>query len=162
VLSNPDPVQFVVKFPGAGEALEAQPSSVGYHQYASSLGNKENELLEWAPFSTRLEWEVACWAKLRGPSSTALSELLRIDGVSGSIFIPSTLTVPFFSCRNRLGCHSQAQRNLTRSSISNSQMVFRNLFEKKLRSQGKHMSFIIAIYSNASKPSTATQNLHSV
>lgn len=97
VLSNPDPVQFVVKFPGAGEALEAQPSLVGYHRYASSLGNEENELSEWAPFSTRLEWEVACWAKLRGPSSTALSELLRIDGVSEPIFIPPTLTGYRFS-----------------------------------------------------------------
>jgi len=33
------------------------------------------------PFSTQIEWEIARWAKLRGPSSTAFTELLAIDGV---------------------------------------------------------------------------------
>jgi hypothetical protein len=36
----------------------------------------------YAPFASRLDWEVARWAKLRGPSSTAISELLSIAGVS--------------------------------------------------------------------------------
>ncbi|KAF8824578.1 hypothetical protein HHX47_DHR8000471 [Lentinula edodes] len=35
----------------------------------------------WAPFQSRTDWEVARWAKMRGPSSTAFSELLEIDGV---------------------------------------------------------------------------------
>ncbi|KAJ4471753.1 hypothetical protein C8J55DRAFT_375236, partial [Lentinula edodes] len=35
----------------------------------------------WAPFQSRIDWEVARWAKMRGPSSTAFSELLEIDGV---------------------------------------------------------------------------------
>ena len=74
----------MVKFPGAGEVIETQPSQAGYNQYASSLSTEENIPMEWAPFSTRREWEVARWAKLRGPSSTALSELLAIDGVSQS------------------------------------------------------------------------------
>ena len=33
------------------------------------------------PFSDRMNWEIACWAKLRGPGSTAISELLSIDKV---------------------------------------------------------------------------------
>ena len=74
----------MVKFAGAGEALGIHPSPVGYQQYAGSLGTEESGPTEWAPFSTRREWEVARWAKLRGPSSTALSELLEIDGVSQS------------------------------------------------------------------------------
>lgn len=78
---NP-PAPFVVRFPGAGEVLETQPSLAGYQLYADGLGSEENGPLEWAPFSTQLEWEVARWAKLRGPSSTALSELLQINGVS--------------------------------------------------------------------------------
>ena len=75
-----------MKFAGAGEALGTHPSLAGYQQYANSLGTEENGPTEWAPFSTRQEWEVARWAKLRGPSSTALSELLAIDGVSRSPF----------------------------------------------------------------------------
>jgi hypothetical protein len=39
----------------------------------------------YAPFASRLDWEVARWAKLRGPSSTAISELLSIPGVSYQI-----------------------------------------------------------------------------
>ena len=74
----------MVKFPGAGEVMEMQPSQAGYNQYASGLGTEENVPTEWAPFSTCWEWEVARWAKLWGPSSTALLELLAIDGVSQS------------------------------------------------------------------------------
>lgn len=75
----------MTEFAGAGEVLGTHPSPVGYPQYASGLGTGGNEPTEWAPFSTRQEWEVARWAKLRGPSSTALSELLAIDGVSQTI-----------------------------------------------------------------------------
>ncbi|KAG9315400.1 hypothetical protein JVU11DRAFT_4549 [Chiua virens] len=34
------------------------------------------------PFTSQLDWEVAHWAKMRGPGSTAVSELLSINGVS--------------------------------------------------------------------------------
>lgn len=83
--NDPGPVRFVVKFAGAGEALRTHPSPVGYQRYASDLGAEENGPTEWAPFLTRRDWEVARWAKLRGPSSTALSELLKIDGVGRPI-----------------------------------------------------------------------------
>ncbi|KAM6491367.1 hypothetical protein JOM56_013141 [Amanita muscaria] len=35
----------------------------------------------YAPFTSQLEWEIAKWAKLRGPSSTAFTDLMAIDGV---------------------------------------------------------------------------------
>ncbi|KAJ3846903.1 hypothetical protein EV368DRAFT_76920 [Lentinula lateritia] len=35
----------------------------------------------WAPFMSRVDWEIAQWVKMRGPSSTAFSELLKIKGV---------------------------------------------------------------------------------
>ncbi|KAG1810188.1 uncharacterized protein HD556DRAFT_1428325 [Suillus plorans] len=34
------------------------------------------------PFTSKMDWEVARWAKLRGVSSTAFSDLLAIEGVS--------------------------------------------------------------------------------
>ena len=77
--------QIFVKFGGrAGEVLPAHPKHVGYAGYSCALGVEDVTANEWAPFSTRTEWELARWAKLRGPSSTALSELLKIDGVSRS------------------------------------------------------------------------------
>lgn len=160
--SNPDPARFVVKFLGAGEVLEMQPSQVGYQQYASCLGTEENEPTEWAPFSTRREWEVARWAKLRGPSSTALSELLRIDGVGWSILTCSTRTKSFFSFRKHSDCHFQTRTSLTRLLIKNSRMDFHSLFERKSNLQDRNMSFITVIYSNVSEFSMVIQNLRSV
>ena len=37
----------------------------------------------WVPFASKIDWEIARWAKLRGPSSPALSKLLRVEGVGG-------------------------------------------------------------------------------
>ena len=41
----------------------------------------------WAPFSSQCDWEIARWAKMHGPSSSAFSELLAI---------PEVRTIPFF------------------------------------------------------------------
>ncbi|KAH6912306.1 hypothetical protein BKA70DRAFT_1098303 [Coprinopsis sp. MPI-PUGE-AT-0042] len=46
--------------------------------YQASLGSP-NET--FAPFASKMDWEIAKWAKLRGPGSTAFSELLQIEGV---------------------------------------------------------------------------------
>ena len=159
----PAVAQFVKKFSGAGKILEANPLLAGYKPYASSLQTEDNQPLEWAPFSTRLEWEVARWAKLRGPSSTALSELLQINGVSEHILIyDSELNFYFSSFQMHLGYHFQAQRNLIRSLIKNSQLDFHNLFERKLSLQARNMSSITVISSNVSKSSMVIQNLQNL
>ncbi|KAG2345003.1 hypothetical protein BDR05DRAFT_998614 [Suillus weaverae] len=48
----------------------------------SDLDNDHNEENLYYPFTLKIKWEVACWAKLRGSSSTAFTDLLSIDGVS--------------------------------------------------------------------------------
>lgn len=78
---------FVVKFGGkAGTPMTENHAILTQDsddlQYGSSLGNSD---IIYAPFSSRLEWEIDRWAKLRGPSSTAFSELMMIEGVSKSI-----------------------------------------------------------------------------
>ncbi|KAI0281891.1 hypothetical protein BC826DRAFT_1111107 [Russula brevipes] len=35
----------------------------------------------WAPFHSHCDWAIARWAKMRGPSSSAVTELLSIPGV---------------------------------------------------------------------------------
>jgi hypothetical protein len=47
--------------------------------YTQKVGNAENP---YSPFSSKLEWEIAHWVKMRGPSSTAFNELMKIEGVS--------------------------------------------------------------------------------
>ena len=56
----------------------------GFQSYQNSLHNIDagESSARWAPFQSEMDWQIAQWAKLRGPGSTALDELLRIDGVS--------------------------------------------------------------------------------
>ncbi|KAG2081953.1 hypothetical protein BD769DRAFT_1633506 [Suillus cothurnatus] len=50
--------------------------------YGAQLVDDKNDENLYYPFASKIEWEVARWAKLRGSSSTAFSDLLSIDGVS--------------------------------------------------------------------------------
>jgi hypothetical protein len=53
-----------------------------YDSYKTDLRNPNNP---WDPFSSRLDWELAYWAKRYGPSATSFSRLLKIDGVSSRL-----------------------------------------------------------------------------
>lgn len=79
------PPHYITPFPdnhAAAHSLRAAPlpaAAAGYGQYATQLGSEANP---WAPFASKMDWEVAQWAKMRGPGSTAFTELLEIEGVS--------------------------------------------------------------------------------
>lgn len=63
--------------------VEVEPS--GHSTYQGML--KDTNSL-WAPFKSKMDWEIAKWAKLRGPGSTAFTDLLKIEGVQfSSIYI---------------------------------------------------------------------------
>ncbi|KAI9433522.1 hypothetical protein H4582DRAFT_1819834 [Lactarius indigo] len=47
-------------------------------RYLDSLGDQTNP---YAPFKSRTDWEIAQWAKMRGPSSSAFTDLVGIDRV---------------------------------------------------------------------------------
>ncbi|KAJ3559580.1 hypothetical protein NM688_g251 [Phlebia brevispora] len=78
----------VVRFGGdAGKIIQAptQPQSqYDNDAYQKRLG-PESAQNPWFPFTSKLDWEVAKWAKLRGPGDTAYSELLSIAGVRESL-----------------------------------------------------------------------------
>lgn len=71
----------IVKFPShrAGEEIPVERSASAEEQYGDALGKTTNV---YAPFASKMDWEVARWAKLRGSGSTAFTELLKIEGVS--------------------------------------------------------------------------------
>ncbi len=48
-------------------------------RYASTINYNTNV---WSPFNSKLDWDLARWAKMRGPGSNSLNELLSIEGVS--------------------------------------------------------------------------------
>lgn len=89
-----------MKFGGrAGEVAGENQQHLAYVRYSDDL-RVEDSPSEWAPFLTRMDWEVARWSKLRGPSSTALSELLKIDGVRRSFVpLPAVFLNTFFSAQ---------------------------------------------------------------
>lgn len=70
--------EYVNKFGGlAGAPLPGRRDHLMYHQY-----QHRTQGAPWGAFQSQIDWEFARWAKLRGPSSTAVSDLLNIDGVS--------------------------------------------------------------------------------
>ena len=40
----------------------------------------------WAPFCSQIDWEIACWAKMRGPTSSAVTDLFAIPEVRGWLY----------------------------------------------------------------------------
>ncbi|KAF9455149.1 hypothetical protein BDZ94DRAFT_1316632 [Collybia nuda] len=63
----------------AGKVFPATtPPMPEYIRYRQQLKDEKNP---YAPFKNKMDWEIARWAKLRGPGSTAFSELLSINGV---------------------------------------------------------------------------------
>ena len=61
---------------------QVKQARAGYREIQSEIDADDGHI--WAPFRSKLDWEFARWAKLRGPTSTAVSELLAIDEVSPS------------------------------------------------------------------------------
>ncbi|KAG2029855.1 hypothetical protein BDR03DRAFT_1017832 [Suillus americanus] len=68
----------IEEFPqrGAGAPLHCA-GTTAFKSYKDKLPDSENI---WAPFTSRIDYEVAKWAKLCGAGSTAFSDLLAIDG----------------------------------------------------------------------------------
>jgi len=51
-------------------------------EYENTLGGPTPN--PYSPFSSEIDWELAKWAQLRGPSATSFTELLQINGVRPS------------------------------------------------------------------------------
>ncbi|KAJ6549962.1 hypothetical protein B0H19DRAFT_1073857 [Mycena capillaripes] len=76
----------VEKFPGglAGRPIPSSESQNSEQRYGSILDNASTTN-PYAPFNSKMDWEVARWAKLRRSGSTAFTDLLHIDGVRESL-----------------------------------------------------------------------------
>ncbi|KAI0038880.1 hypothetical protein FA95DRAFT_1504949 [Auriscalpium vulgare] len=80
-----DPV--IVPFPvdTAGAPVGEDVRS-GYNEYGQDVS--QDEANKYHPFPSKMAWEIARWAKLRGPTSTALTDLLTIEGVADALDLP--------------------------------------------------------------------------
>lgn len=63
---------------GAPDSDILEPNA--FADYSAQITNSDTN--PYAPFENKLNWDIARWAKLRGPGSTALNELLKIQDVS--------------------------------------------------------------------------------
>ena len=64
----------------AGEPVPNIPSDTpAFAKYSSKIANSETN--PYAPFANKINWDIARWAKLRGPGSNSLAELLAVEGV---------------------------------------------------------------------------------
>ena len=74
---------YIVKFNKGKAGAVYTDRNDGNTAYTSQISNPENP---FSPFSSKIDWEIAHWAKTRGPSSTAFTELMSIEGVSSIKF----------------------------------------------------------------------------
>jgi hypothetical protein len=75
----------VVPYPDPHAGQQITRGCAANAEYEAHLANEEENL--YHPFASKMEWEVARWAKLRGLSLMALSDLLAIKGVSWILFV---------------------------------------------------------------------------
>ncbi|KAI9449055.1 hypothetical protein BJY52DRAFT_1127054 [Lactarius psammicola] len=69
---------FIDRFPHGHPG--APVSGTGQASVFEATHNTTGDLI-WAPFRSQCDWEIARWAKMRGPTSTAVTELLAIPEV---------------------------------------------------------------------------------
>ena len=75
---------YTVDFPSetAGQPInEPNAATAGFNDYLDQVPHVGHSGNVFSPFESELDWKIARWAKLRGPGSTAVSELLEIPGV---------------------------------------------------------------------------------
>jgi len=70
----------VTRFPGTSAGKVYEQNQENIYDARDKLISK---VTPFAPFVSGIDWGVAKWAKTRGPTSNAVSELLSIDGVCG-------------------------------------------------------------------------------
>lgn len=89
---NLEITEFPLKSAGA-LIIDGTHQQTHYEAYHTRMGVADNT---YAPFCSRMDWEIACWAKIHGPSSKAVSELLAIDGVHPSFSIIHYITLTYY------------------------------------------------------------------
>ena len=143
--------RFTYGSPGAPIPGPVQCSAVyGPSQVAPSS-------LDWALFSSKLNWEIARWAKIRGPTSLALTELLAIPGVCG----PCLALNDSLTCRVR-SLNDLASRTKQQTSwIASLTTIFLGALHSSLgnlSSEVNTLNSTIERFCHPSRPSLATRN----
>ncbi|VDB94448.1 unnamed protein product [Peniophora sp. CBMAI 1063] len=86
----PAPKRRIVNYGGrAGEAINADDGpGEPYADYESQLADGASPTNAYHPFATKMDWDLAAWAKGHNIGSNALTDLLKIDNVRSLFFDP--------------------------------------------------------------------------
>lgn len=104
-------VKYSISYPEKHAGKPIGTTSTKDHEYQCSLGASDSN---FSPFVSKMDWEIARWAKLRGPGSTTFSELLQIEGVREGCIVQSLscIALTYFSRFTRLlGYHSRRRQS---------------------------------------------------
>ena len=113
---------------------------------------------QYAPFPSQLDWDIAKWAKLRGPGSTSFDELLAIPSVCVSLCLVESGQVMLFRYMRGFRHHSEPPKNSIRSSTTTYQGGHRfNVMKSCLAT--KYVRCTIETSSLAFAPCLETQTL---
>ncbi|TEB30513.1 hypothetical protein FA13DRAFT_1792487 [Coprinellus micaceus] len=108
-LSSPVIIKYSQEHPGTHAGCAVSSADGEDKVYRQTVGTDENM---WVLFTTKLDWEVAKWVKLRGPGSTAVSELLVIEGVVNALNLSFKNANELNKCiNNHLPQHPQFERH---------------------------------------------------
>ncbi|KZV74632.1 hypothetical protein PENSPDRAFT_572729 [Peniophora sp. CONT] len=79
----PPPKKQTVPFGGqAGQPIQGgEPSGDPFSKYEGALSDAEDADNAYHPFKSKLNWDLAAWAKTHGIGSNALTDMLKIEGV---------------------------------------------------------------------------------
>ena len=112
---------FIEHFPSsnAGAAISDNQGFIktDYDCYKMQCGNVDG----YAPFASQIDWEIACWAKVHGLTSAAVTELLGIEGVCSRPTCYSLYLTHLCRLLKRWACRLRMPENLTISSIASYQ-----------------------------------------
>ena len=106
----------VTTYPGGMAGAVQSKESLGENQkYGLRITERSQENI-FAPFASQLDWEVARWAKIRGPGSNSFTELMAIDGVSRYLVVMmqevTVLLLTEMKVHKRLGVSFKNSREL--------------------------------------------------
>ncbi|KAI9428542.1 hypothetical protein H4582DRAFT_1830580 [Lactarius indigo] len=73
------PQLVIDRFPYGSPGSPIPSTLQGFHVYQSSQETFGSSV--WAPFRSQCDWEIARWAKTRGPTSSAVADILAIPEV---------------------------------------------------------------------------------
>jgi len=80
--AHQDRMPFIERFPSPLAGAPISNMGHGTPDFQTHPNGLDDNI--WSPFQSQRDWDFAQWAKNRGSTSTAVTELLAMDGVSST------------------------------------------------------------------------------